>query len=216
MPPFGTFLGKSWIEESMSSSGYHWIVPLIIITSALTGATVLRVAGRVFLGLGPIAGQEAGGPTEAERPETEHEHHRTPWVMLFPAVLLLAGAIIMPYIPHLKREAEYSAMIFQDRASYSHAVLTGAKQEQKGTESIPEKKELFLNGLISAAIALIIAALGLFQNRIPEGVRSGYSLVSRPTVKVLRDWHNSHVGEYVMWVVIGSAILGIALVLAVR
>jgi len=45
-----TFAGKPLIEAAAGAAGYHWLVVVFIGSSAMTGAAVLRVAGRVFLG----------------------------------------------------------------------------------------------------------------------------------------------------------------------
>src|SRR5207247_1296693 len=55
LPPFGTFLGKSLIDDGLSSTGYGWVVPILILTSILTSAAVLRVAAAVFFGWGTAA-----------------------------------------------------------------------------------------------------------------------------------------------------------------
>ena len=48
-PPFGTYLGKSLMDESARSFGQGWVIWVFSAASALTGAAVLRGAARVFL-----------------------------------------------------------------------------------------------------------------------------------------------------------------------
>jgi multicomponent Na+:H+ antiporter subunit D len=61
-PPFTAFAGKSLLESATSEAGYGWLAGLFVIVSTLTGGAVLRVTGRVFLGLGPSTGPD---PTHA-------------------------------------------------------------------------------------------------------------------------------------------------------
>ena len=52
LPPFGTALGKALSEEAGTAAGYPWVPVLFVAVSALTGAAVLRVAGRVYFATG--------------------------------------------------------------------------------------------------------------------------------------------------------------------
>ena len=49
LPPSVTVLGKSMVEESLPGP---YVVSVLVISSVLTGGALLRVTGRVFLGLG--------------------------------------------------------------------------------------------------------------------------------------------------------------------
>lgn len=75
-------------ESGQGWGGQGWIVWVMVAAAAGTGAAVLRAAARIFLGLGPVPGEEEAAPTEAE---TENAG-RPLWLMLVPAVALLAGA----------------------------------------------------------------------------------------------------------------------------
>jgi multicomponent Na+:H+ antiporter subunit D len=67
VPPFATFSGKSWVEESAARHTFHWVPLVLSLTAALTAGTVLRMAGRVFFGLGPSEeGTESGSPSGQE------------------------------------------------------------------------------------------------------------------------------------------------------
>nr|WP_303715425.1 complex I subunit 5 family protein [Kutzneria buriramensis]WKX16008.1 complex I subunit 5 family protein [Kutzneria buriramensis] len=70
LPPFSTALGKSVTEEAVGGP----LTVLYVVATAVTAGAVLRVAARVFLGLGPAP--EDGDAYETtgsgERPETRH------------------------------------------------------------------------------------------------------------------------------------------------
>jgi multicomponent Na+:H+ antiporter subunit D len=70
LPPFATYLGKGWIEDT--GAAYHgaWVAAVLIACSVLVGGAVLRVAGGVFYGLGDPPAEDAETALEAseERP----------------------------------------------------------------------------------------------------------------------------------------------------
>jgi multicomponent Na+:H+ antiporter subunit D len=44
LPLFGTGVGKGVIEDAARSAGYGWVIPALVVASALTGAAVLLIA----------------------------------------------------------------------------------------------------------------------------------------------------------------------------
>ena len=59
MPPFGTYLGKSLIDESSRHAGFGWLSYVLLIASALTGGAVLRGGAHL-----PRLGARAAGGRE--------------------------------------------------------------------------------------------------------------------------------------------------------
>jgi multicomponent Na+:H+ antiporter subunit D len=62
LPLFGTGVGKGVIEDAARAAGYGWVIPVLVVASALTGAAVLLIAlealdgrPRPLLGGGRIA-----------------------------------------------------------------------------------------------------------------------------------------------------------------
>src|SRR5439155_74202 len=83
----------------------------------LAGVAVFRAAGRVFLGLGPreaarFASERLGEVTQRE---TQQAEGRTPIVMLAPAAVLLAGALVVGVLPGVSGRVERAAAEFEDR-----------------------------------------------------------------------------------------------------
>ncbi len=60
LPPFGTFLGKGYIDTSAGSRGLPWTMAVFIVCGILTGGAVLRVAAGVFYGLGDAPSEDPG------------------------------------------------------------------------------------------------------------------------------------------------------------
>ena len=84
--PFGPMdEGFKLIELGAKQAGHGWITLPILFSAALTGAAVLRIAGRIFAGWGKIPGHEQHGETE-----DEHEPGEQPVSLLAgPAAVLL-------------------------------------------------------------------------------------------------------------------------------
>ena len=40
LPPAGPFLGKSGVEDAAAKLGYEWVLPFVIVVSALTGGAL--------------------------------------------------------------------------------------------------------------------------------------------------------------------------------
>ncbi|MYS43504.1 NADH-quinone oxidoreductase subunit D, partial [Streptomyces sp. SID5998] len=98
LPPFGTGLGKAVSEEAVGGP----LTVLYVAASALTGAAVLRVAARVFLGLGPRPEERDDEERDEdktsgsdEEPETRQRLDHVPATMrTVPAVLLAAALAV--------------------------------------------------------------------------------------------------------------------------
>ena len=221
-PPFATFTGKAMIEDAGLTLGYWWMPLLFAATSAVVGAAVLRVAGRVFLGWGEdepdrfgadLVGEEESGDDEQEHPP----HHRTPVLLLAPVVVLLAGALVLGLAPNLPSKAERAAVAFEDRAAYSAAVLHGRDVETPPVEAEPITASALWYGVGSSLAAFALAAFGLFRRRwVPAGLRRRVAGVAEPVVVRFRSLQSGHVGDYTAWFVVGTAVLGGLLAVATR
>src|SRR6185437_4681409 len=78
--------GDDMLAEAAARILPGWARAAAVFAGAVTGAAVLRAAGRIFLGWGEVVGIEAEGPTEPEREKA----NRPIWLMLLPCVALLA------------------------------------------------------------------------------------------------------------------------------
>lgn len=53
-----------------------------------------------------------------------------------------------------------------------------------------------------------MALFGLYRRRIPEGLRAAAARFVEPPVAGLKAAHSGVVGDYVMWLTVGTAVLG--------
>ena len=128
LPPFATFLGKGYIDESAWAHGLHWVMPVLVVCTILVGGAVLRVAGGVFYGLGdaPSEDPQMAEMAAEETSETDSDKQRTPLTMIVPPAVLVVAAIAIGLIPELGSVVQAAAVRFQDQAGYNATVLAGA------------------------------------------------------------------------------------------
>jgi multicomponent Na+:H+ antiporter subunit D len=166
--------------------GRHpWALAATIAGGALTGAAVLRAAGRIFLGLGEDPGEEAGAPSEEEREKAD----RPLWLMLAPCCAMLAVDAALP-ASWLHAIAPGAAMAF------SHQILHGTLIEGPAWPA-----------WTSVAGALLLAAFALFRHRLPRAVVHPIRATQSGPTRVLEALHSGLIGDYVAWLAVGLALM---------
>jgi len=209
VPAVTTFFGKSLLEAAALDGHDPWLPIVFLISSIATGGAVLRVAGRVFLGLGPSeAGEERQAMQAREADEERAPRDRTPPLMLVVPAALLAGAIVIGLIPGLVPGIEKAGAHFIDHFAYTRWVLrgTGAHFAHASTSHVEGYDYLYAAGAAIGAVAL--AGLGLFGRPLRERMPAG---VMRPLAAgfgAFRALHSGHIGDYIAWWTAGAAVLG--------
>lgn len=211
VPPFGTFLGKALVEESANALGYSWVAWILLLAELLTGAAVLRAAGRIFLGWGAaeepwLTRQRDQGPDE----EPEAASGRSiPW-MTVPAAVLVAAGLALGFIPQLGAHTEQTAKRFEDRPAYALMVLHPGAAPSAPVASAQPHVHLgnYLFGIGSTLGAIGLALLALFHRRLPDRLWLVTGRIAGPPLAGLRALHSGHVGDYVAWLTVGVAVLG--------
>ena len=161
-----------------------WAVAAIVFAAACTGGAVLRVTGRVFMGLGAVAGEEERAPTEEE----QEKAGQPLWLMLLPAALLLFLAL--PF-------AHLSGPLAQRAAM---AMMNGGATE-------PTLARLDWVPWLSVGLALAIAAIDLFRGAAGQSL----TRVLSPISNALQALHSGIVGDYAAWLAVGLALFALAL-----
>ncbi|MFJ3334859.1 complex I subunit 5 family protein [Streptomyces sp. NPDC086766] len=190
LPPFGTGLGKAVAEEAVGGP----LTVVYVLASAVTGGAVLRVTGRVFLGLGPRPEEHPEEYVEVhpedettgsgEQPETLHRLTRVPGTMRAVPAVLLAAALAVGVAPGF---AGLVARAVNESGSGGAAGLV----HWTGTG--------VLLGLLSALLATGLAAVAV--------TRPGP--LSEPDWALpLRRLQSGHIGDYVAWLLVGTTLLG--------
>ncbi|MBO0715647.1 MAG: hypothetical protein J2P59_12885, partial [Acidimicrobiales bacterium] len=220
LPPFATFLGKGWIEESGVAHGMAWLTGVALVTSILVGGAVLRVAGGVFYGLGdaPEADPRMAEEASEETSETEEAKERTPLSMILPPAVLVLVALGVTFVPHLGPAIQHSAVRFQDQRAYSSTVLSGVAAAHVSAPLAPEDTGITVadvaTGAGSALGSLLLAAVALYWRRLPL-VNWFFTPRAGPR-QLLERLQSGLVADYVTWIVIGTACLGGALAFSIK
>jgi multicomponent Na+:H+ antiporter subunit D len=220
LPPFATFLGKGYIDESAWAHGLPWVMAVFLVCAVLTGGAVFRVAGGVFYGLGdpPSEDPQMAQMAAEETSETDSDRQRTPLTMIVPPVLLVACAAVIGLITQLGPVVQAAAVRFQDQAGYNATVLAGAHVAHPVAPAAAESTGITLSDVLtgtgSVAGALVLAFLALYWRRLPV-LRRGYEPgvgLTRP----IQRFQSGVLNDYVTWIVLGLACLGGVLTLLIR
>lgn len=123
---------------------------------------------------------------------------------LLAALMVVLGAAVS-VVPGLAQRSVAAADRFRDRAGYANLVLHGIPMRH--VPQLPftiehTTLESVLYGAGSTVLAVAVALLGLYRQRLPR-VR----LLSAP-VEGLKAVHSGVVGDYVMWLTVGAAVIG--------
>jgi multicomponent Na+:H+ antiporter subunit D len=212
LPPTGSFLGRSLVEDAaLAAGGYDWVPPLMLVVTGLVGGTLLRAGGRVFLGLGEPAPRDPAGDEEPdERDREAGDRTGTSPLLWLPAAALLAASVVWGVLPGLLDSAGRAAAGFVDREAYAAAVLDGRAAHAAlpaGLHGPGATGYLYAAG--SLALALAVAAAELAgRRRLPRPARAA--------LDALRRLHSGRPGDYVAWAAAGAAAFGGLFALALR
>jgi multicomponent Na+:H+ antiporter subunit D len=145
LPVTGPFLGKALLDDALNHGVGAWAVVIAIAATALTGATLLRAAGCVFLGWRQAAPDGDYEPLSEPQPST-------PIRMWAPIVVLLAAAVAVGAVPGVRHAAHVAA----ERATGLH-----------GTLPAPPAHDYLLS-LLTVALAVGVAAFMLGRDNLPR------------------------------------------------
>jgi multicomponent Na+:H+ antiporter subunit D len=198
-PYVGTFLGHALVGDSAIELGHDWVAPLLTVASAVSTAAILRAGARIFLGWGPR--RDPLLVPEPDEDAAAGEGNRP--LMLLTIAALVAAGLVASVVPGLQDGTEHAAAHFMDRPTYVAHVLDG-----KPVEALPDiplvvhraTNASIAYGLAAAALTVVVALLGLSRRRVPAALE--------PPLNVLKAVHSGLIGDYVMWLTVGTAVLG--------
>jgi multicomponent Na+:H+ antiporter subunit D len=193
--------GSKRIAGAARAGGQAWLILPIIIAASLTGGAVLRVTGRVFLGLGAVAGEEESAPTEDE----QEKANRPVWLMLLPTAALILLSLFGADAAGAFASRAAAAFMQPDTAAILAHVQPQSVQSAART---PGDLVPWLPWL-SVAIALLIAAFDLSRRGLPAGLVAAVNTVTAPILSTMQAIHSGLIGDYVTWLVLGVALFSI-------
>jgi multicomponent Na+:H+ antiporter subunit D len=199
IPYVGIFVGHGLLDDGAIEHGYGWIAPLTMVAAGVCAGAMFRAGARVFLGWGP-AEDDLLSPEPDESPQERNAHIPLMWAVT--AVMIVLG-LLASVVPGLEPRSERGAQRFVDRAAYADRVLHGVALHTgpRLPFDLPSASTASLAyGCGALLVALLVAAFGLWHGRLP-------SLVRVP-VDVVRDAHSGIIGDYLLWIVGGTAVIG--------
>jgi len=207
IPYVGTFLGHALTDDGAILHGHSWLPPLLMIASAVSAAAILRAGARVFLGWGPKRDALLVPEPGEEPPQGEGNGV----LMLGTTTVLVVVGLAMSVVPGLQGSSEHAAARFIDRQTYVAHVLHHVPVPPLPAVplTIPAASGSSIGyGLGALALTFAVTLFGLYRRRIPEGLRAAAARFVEPPVSGLKAAHSGVVGDYVMWLTVGTAILG--------
>jgi multicomponent Na+:H+ antiporter subunit D len=211
VPGVTPFFGKSLLEAGALEGHYAWLPTVFVISSILTGGAVLRVTGRVFLGLGASQREEDVQlrriGEEAQDEEDVQRDFTPPLMLIVPGVLLLA-AIVVGLVPGMVPGIETVASHFHDQAAYATWVLTDARPHFSPVTHSHVETFDYLYGAGATVGAVAIAALTLFGARLYRRLPQALVHAPRRALTALRGLHSGNIADYIAWWTLAAAMLG--------
>jgi len=223
LPPFGSFLGQGWIDDSGDGRVGPWLAAVCFVCTVLCAGAVLRVAFGVFYGLGDACSEDPRMAAEAneETGESSSGRQRTPLSMLVPCCVLVVFGLavgVLATVPRFANGIEAAAVRFQDQAGYAATVLNGAHLTHPEALYPPAPAGVtptsVILALCSVLFAVLLALTALYWRRLPV-LRRGYEPGVGLTVAIQR-FQSGVINDYITWLVTGVAALGAVLALIIR
>ena len=213
-PGFATMNGEALTSNAAESSGIPWVSFVFMLAGILTAAAAFRVGFHTFFGWGtePISDQAS---RIDELPEDYEDDDKTFWYQVLPPILCISAAITFALLPGFTHRLLEAANRLTFQPAYLHSVYTG----ESVTVPLPvnlnlERGASALRGLIASALALMLALTSVFRERLARMLRLGAFLEG--PLFALRALQSGMVGDYVLWLTIGTSALGAAYILFLR
>lgn len=191
--------------EARAASGSPCVEIFFTIAGVLTGAAVLRVGLRVFLGFGDAGPVDRSARVD-EQPETKDAGRRVSGVQYVPALTCVSACIGLTFWHRLQSATCSAASRFMDFRSYAHVVY--AASAPLALLRAPAMAPQWTLAGIRAGLALLIALWAVYHLKVPRTLRWPSHLEG--SMRPVRDLQTGHPGDYVAWLTLGFALLGAA------
>ena len=213
-PGLGTMNGEALVSAAAESGNIRWVSFMFMLAGVLTSAAVFRVGLHTFLGWGTCPISDEAGRVD-EMPEDDTDNDKTFWYQIFPPVFCGAVAIALSLWPGIAHQTFEAAHRLVSQPAYLRIVYTG-DGTAAGAAVAPDLhlRASALRGFIAAALGMCLALTSVFRQRIIRGFRFG-AFLEGPLV-MLRSLQSGLVGDYVVWLTVGTSVLAAAYVILLR
>jgi len=199
LPPFTSFWGDVMLNGAAIRLGYSWIPWLVFFAQAGTASAIFRFSGRAFLGW--------GAAPVLSRPHSKGHGH-APFSMYASASALLLLGLLAGLAPGLTGAAESAALYMQDRAGYAQRVLDMLTPYPPSVHDVSATAADLTFALAGVTMALWFAWAAVSHLHIRRAVTRwrGFDHAMR----FLRMVHHPNVVVSVVWLILGTALFGVA------
>ena len=212
-PPFLSAVAEAGVSKAAKQAGVHGISLLFLLGSVLTAAAVFRVGAHVFFGWGTSPLTDSAAEV-GELPETAAEDRRAFWFHYAPPLLCLLLACLLTFVHSWLPTLQSATADLVSQSGYVHTVYVGPSAPLSRPEWNNEIRAAYYHGLLSIALAVLLAASSVFRVSIPRRLRVGAFL--ERGIPALRAMQSGHPGDYVLWVTVGLSAFGFAVLLLLR
>lgn len=179
--------GTTLIETAAHAAGQSWTMLGVINGTVCTGGAVLQITGRIFLGWGPVPGEEERSPTEDEQEKAD----RPLWLMLSPVVVLILLAMF-----GARADGGFAA---RAATSFMHPDVGAILGPGAATvPSVPvdpgHGPSTSMMPWLSVPLALAVAGFQLTRCRLPGLLLRGSDRIAEPVLRVLNGLHSGLIG----------------------
>jgi multicomponent Na+:H+ antiporter subunit D len=207
VPPVGVFLAHQLLDEGAHHEGYGWLAVIGAVASGVCAGAMLRAGARIFLGWGTAQDDTLTPEPDEEAPE----HEVNVKVLVAVAGLAIVLGLAASVVPGIEGRTELAAERFADTSAYRAVVLHGAAHGDAAAHlpfsllAVDAASALY--GTLALAVAAATAAFGLWHRRLPRGVLTAGARTLGPPVTAVRVAHSGIVGDYLLWLSAGSAVV---------
>jgi multicomponent Na+:H+ antiporter subunit D len=206
-PPFLLMVGEAGVSKAAEEIGYSWISWIIMLGGILTSAAVLRVGMHIFFGWGtePITDEAA---EVGELPETANEDQRVFWYQFVPAAVCFAIPICLIAMPEWRPVLRHASTAFTQQSGMAQLIYKGHVNSSDDVGGPDTLAGSAFRGTSAFLIAVLLALSSVFRSRLGRVLRLGAYMESG--IRPMRVLQSGHPGDYVLWITIGLAIVGLA------
>jgi multicomponent Na+:H+ antiporter subunit D len=168
---------------------------------------MLRAGARVFLGWG--AGEDE--LLSKEPPEGAPPKDMSVSLMTAVTGTMVVLGLVASVVPGFVQRTEAAAERFVDHAGYVARVLHGTAPpipSRPPVEVMSATAASLEYGVGALVVAFAVAAIGLWHQRLPDSLRAGAARLLGAPVAVVRAGHSGIVGDYLLWLAAGTALVG--------
>lgn len=201
LPGAAAYEGKALIEGASASVELGWVTWPLIASTVLSSGAIFAAALGIF-SKGPsleLLPEEACAPSEV----------RSRPALLVPPVLLIVLALAADWMPGARSLWQTVAAQFADPETLSARVLRGEVRVSP-TGLLPERLSTLLLAFLTVALSLVLAGAMRERARFPPAMRRGAARFA-PMISMVRESQSGDTGDYLVWLTIGTAVLGAGL-----